>query len=101
MKVKGIVVYLDDETYELLRSLKKQGKIRSLSELIRSIIVLYLYGTPIHGTVQQVVAEETVVKRKFLKKIKIEIEPEKKETVEIWRKLQKEIKPILAKRRVD
>ena len=99
--MKGVVVYLDDETYELLRNLKKQGKIRSLSELIRSIIVLYLYGTPVHGTVQQVVAEETVIKRRLLRKVKVEVEPKKKETAEIWRELQKEIKPILAKRRVD
>lgn len=99
--MKGVVVYLDDETYEILRNLKRQGKIRSLSELIRSIIVLYLYGTPIQGTVQQVVTEETIVKRRLLRKVKIGVEPEKKEKAKIWRELQKEIKPILAKRRVD
>jgi len=91
VEVRKVQVYLDDETYGQLLELKKKGKIKSLSEFLRSIILLYLTSRPVSVPVKMV--EEQVVVYRKRRLVKPSDERRK-----LWVEVQKELKKVFAKR---
>ena len=87
--MRKVQVYLDDETYQQLLELKKKGKIKSLSEFLRSVIILYLTTRP---APTKTVEEQLVVYRKR-RLVKPSDERQK-----LWVEVQKELKKVFAKR---
>ena len=89
VEVRKVQVYLDDETYQQLLELKRKGKIKSLSEFLRSIILLYLTSRPMQP---KMVEEQLVVyrKRRLVKPVD--------ERRKLWVEVQKELKKVFAKR---
>ena len=90
--MRKVQVYLDDETYQQLLDMKRKGKIKSLSEFLRSIILLYLTSRPTPVKPVKMVEEQLVVyrKRRLVKPVD--------ERRKLWVEVQKELKKVFAKR---
>lgn len=89
--MKCISVYVTDEQYEFLKSLKKMKV--SMSAFVRGLIHLHMYSIQMRGVEVRESMETLVVKKRRNVKVK--------GFSKLHRELMKELKEVLKNRRVE